>query len=166
MEVEPPHEIIPMPWQFVEQFKRMERWGQRVEAVCQKVPEDMGDQEDEDDVLAFFQNCFHLKDWIINDEGLEIPKKEVEDFINGSECLKICGDLCIGAKHLMINKPRTDSETRINRTYTVARRITDPILRRDFIVTSRGEKYNALSLARECINTWRRFFSEKGMDWS
>ncbi len=47
-----------MPWKFVEQFKRMERWSQRIEIVAEKIPEDMGDHEDQDDFMAFFQNRF------------------------------------------------------------------------------------------------------------
>jgi len=155
-----------MSWEFIKQFKRMERWYKRIEIICQKTPDNMGNLQELDDVLAFFQNCYHLKDWVKNDSSSGILATDIENFIRQSNCLMICGDLCNGSKHLKINNPRIDSDTTINRSYTVAEHVTDPILKRDFIVTSGGRQYNALSLAKECIGAWKNFFSSHGMAWS
>ena len=56
----------------------MERWHKRLKVICKKTPKDMGNLEEEDDVLAFFQNCYHLKDWVINDSACEILNKKEE----------------------------------------------------------------------------------------
>jgi len=127
----------------------------------------MGDLEDMDDVLAFFQNCYHMKEWIINDSDLEIREKKrcVEDFINNSEDLRICGDLCIGSKHLTIKRPRKDSETKINRHFWGGLR-NYPIQKRAFIITSDGRQYDAMNLATKCVEEWRRFFKNNGIYWS
>jgi len=128
----------------------------------------MGNLEEEDDVLAFFQNCYHLKDWVINDSACEIlnKKEEVENLINDSESLKVCADLCNGSKHLELINPRSDKETKITRVFTVPRHVTDPIIARHFLIKSGPKNYEALDLADKCIKEWEIFFENKGLAWS
>lgn len=155
-------------WKFTEQFKRTERWHKRLKVICKTIPKDWGPLEEEDDVLAFFQNCYHLKDWVINDPSCEIldKKKEVEKLINNSEFLKVCADLCNGSKHLELMNPRLDKETKITRVITVARHVSDPVIARHFMIKSGSKNYEALDLANRCIEEWKIFFKTKGMDWS
>lgn len=155
-------------WIFTEQFKRMERWHKRLKSICDKVPAGFGTFEELDDVMAFFQNCYHLKDWVKNDNNSGISSAEVENFVNSSEFLKICGDLCNGFKHLKISNPKVDSDTNINRHIYLppGGHVSDPIVKREFIITSAEKKYEALDLADKCIAEWHGFFNNQGMTWS
>ena len=47
--------------------------------------------EMEDDMYSFFVHCYHLKEWIKNDEAL-MAKPKVEDYINKHVSLRVCGD--------------------------------------------------------------------------
>ena len=61
-----------------------------------------------DDVYAFFQNCYHLKDWIKNDPTLPSSiRSEVEDYIDQTRALSICADLCNALKHLKLSGSRS-----------------------------------------------------------
>lgn len=153
--------------EFIEQFKTMERWYKRLQLIYDKVPKDMGDLEDRDDVLSFFQNCYHLKDWVKNDDGCCITESEIEDFVNSSEYLTICGGICAGSKHLKISDPRFDENTKINRSfYLESSDVKSPINKRTFVVVVEDKNYDALKLADRCMEEWRNFFKEKGYSWS
>src|SRR3989344_13161 len=146
-------------WQFTEQFKRMERWHERMKVIYKKVPKDMGDLADEDDVLAFFQNCYHLKDWIKNYTNSGLSASEVKNFVHASEILKLCGGLCNGSKHLKIDDPSFDKNIRINRHFYLPR--GGHIIGRSFVITSKGNEYDALELANKCVDEWKDFFKNK-----
>ena len=64
-------------------------------------------------MLAFFMNCYHLKDWIKNDISDTSLNAAVEDYINQNACLKLCADICNGAKHLDLTHSRFGEGTSI-----------------------------------------------------
>ncbi len=157
-------------WQFTEQYKRVERWHARLKAICRKVPKDIGDDEDiqgRDDILAFFQNCYHLKDWVENDGSCQIADKKnvVENFIKNSEFLKVCKDVCNASKHLEVGHQRIDPSEIVNYEFF----ISGPSFSNG-VVTKRNfkirEQYEALDLADKCMGEWHDFFNKQGMSWS
>jgi hypothetical protein len=63
------------------------------------------DVEFQDMMWAFFQNCWHLKDWVKNDPlASDTQKKGVIDQAQASSTLGICRDLCNGTKHLGLDR--------------------------------------------------------------
>ena len=58
----------------------------------------------EDNIYAFFMHCYHLKDWIKNDHSVEsrMPNigTDVDHFVNESEALSLCTELCNSLKRL------------------------------------------------------------------
>ncbi len=152
---------------FIEQYKRMERWHQRLKSIYNRIPMHTGDFEEHDDVLAFFQNCYHLKDWIHEDITIKIPRYDVEDFINESQYLRICADICTASKHLKITKtPRENIDTAVTRDYWMAKDVSGPIVKRTFTVQSGEKRYDALKLADYCVDEWDKFFVDRGISWS
>ena len=78
---------------------RVERWLKRIEAT------DRERTEYEDFLWAFFQNCWHLKDWIKNDGKLPATITGcVESDIRNYDSLKMCGDICNKSKHFELNR--------------------------------------------------------------
>ena len=69
-----------------EQFERVKRWYSRIRDIYQGKPHIFPSDYYQDEVYAFFLNCYHLKDWIKNDDTVEPSKKNnVENFINQNE---------------------------------------------------------------------------------
>jgi hypothetical protein len=59
----------------------------------------------QDDMWAFFQNCWHVKDWLKKDPVVdEQLKAKVIDAAHRSPKLKICRELCNGTKHFKLDK--------------------------------------------------------------
>jgi hypothetical protein len=91
-------------WQ--EQLERARRYQVRLNTVVS-----MQEHKDVflglDDAYAFFQNCYHLKDWLKNDHAF--PKAaQVEGYVTSTPALALCADIANGMKHLLLKmKPRS-----------------------------------------------------------
>lgn len=115
------------------------------------------DSIDELDFLtAFFQNCFHLKDWlIIYDVDAEI-KTKVNNLINSNDELKMCRDICNGMKHLRLTNPSIDNNFAFFKEY-------DPFTKKmdskdyHWVVYFKEKKFKLLEISNKCINIWNNF---------
>jgi hypothetical protein len=69
--------------------------------------------------IAFFQSCYHLRDWIPKFE--KITKRRWNqiwaDFVKQHKSLLYCRDICNGTKHLVIDNPSIDKDFAIIRDY-------------------------------------------------
>ena len=78
-----------------EQYARMKR----VLARARSAPPIS--EQAEDDYYAFFVWCYHLKDWLKNDDSIPSSVGDrVERYVKDKRCLGICGALANGIKHL------------------------------------------------------------------
>jgi hypothetical protein len=59
----------------------------------------------DDDLIHYFQDCWHLKDWIKNDPALSIANA-IELEVNAHQALRIVADLANGSKHYVRNSHR------------------------------------------------------------
>ncbi len=77
------------------QYDRMERGYTRLNEPYQS------STDYEDDIQHYFQDCWHLKDWIKNDINLsQFVRGNIEVEVNGHKSLRIVADLANGSKHL------------------------------------------------------------------
>jgi hypothetical protein len=76
---------------YLEQYKRVKRWHARFAAINNGLEHTKSSDYYADEVYAFFQNCYHLKDWIKNDPLSGQPGPKVEGFVHSSLSLRICG---------------------------------------------------------------------------
>ena len=89
-----------------EQFARVERRLERVRSNRNRVL-----VEYEDDVWNFFQNAWHLKDWVKNDSDLSQQHRDaVENDVSAIEIFQICADLANRSKHLCLTRKRLDAD--------------------------------------------------------
>lgn len=147
-------------WQ--QQYNRVKRWYERLKLVNESKKHDLPTDYYLDEVYAFFINCYHLKDWIKNDENSKVSSEEIEDFVKNSEPLKICGDICNGSKHLSINRPRNNSNTRIgSRHFALTLGGSSPTIYIKYDIVSGNKTYDAFTLAIECLNEWKQFLLSK-----
>jgi hypothetical protein len=108
---------------YQEQFERMKRWYEYFKSIDQGIPHTLSSDHYQDVVYAFFLNCYHLKDWIQNDDTLSLTKQKVEQFINQNDCMQVCADICNGIKHLKLSRERSGESPEFGpRHYTNIRR--------------------------------------------
>lgn len=151
---------------WLEQWLRANRWyGQLKEAS----------QEEQDftyhiDVAyAFFQSCYHLRDWLKQCGVVE--NEELNAFFKDSVEMGICRNICNGAKHLTVKHPGENPEAHLENLQSIGASLAvmrehDPYatackekVEFKVIVLAGGKKWNALDLATECLKQWERFLS-------
>jgi hypothetical protein len=129
----------------------------------------MASSDDARDALFhFFQDAYHLKDWIKNDRTVQTGN--VETFVSGEAPLRLCADLCNGTKHLQLTKARTgDPSTAFTSQSVTVRPATAgtgepprPALHY-WGVDSGGQQYDALTLAGEVVRSWEQWLRREGL---
>ena len=119
----------------------------------------------EDDVYAFFMHCYHLRDWIKNDASVRsrMPNlgTDVAQFINESEALSLCADLCNSLKRLELDgshssePPRVFGRKRYHYQLNIGSRSS---IKLQWVVQRTSKPpIDALELATECIAEWDKF---------
>ncbi len=110
--------------EYLDQFERVKRYFSRFKQINDGQEHSQSSQNYDDDIYAFFQNCYHLKDWIKNDPACS-SWSDVEDFINQNPDLSICADLCNALKHLKKARGQV-----LFFAYSIAKQITrlDPLI--------------------------------------
>jgi hypothetical protein len=141
----------------IEQINRTERWQERLKKFLDN-NENIDNQDDGVDILySFFQNCWHIKDWIINSNVLE--REIVNDFFHCDDDLKICRDLTNGSKHFVINNPSIDKNIKIDiREYTSS--VGGSPIKKEITYYVKAKNFpplNALSLAERCLVSCKFF---------
>lgn len=150
-------------WQ--EQYERMLRSHRRLKGIAGGQLMASSD-EARDALLLFFQDAYHLKDWIKNDPS--VSTSDVEEFINAAGSLQICADLCNGTKHLVLQRSRTgDSSTAFTTQSVTVRpatigpgRSADAALH-GWTVESMGQSYEAVDLANSVLSEWRSWLGNQ-----
>src|SRR5271170_1846318 len=87
----------------------MQRSYQRLLQASQGTDPTARSSEDVRDALYhFFQDAYHLKDWIGNDSSVATTGRRLDvQYIDNSTILQLCADLCNGTKHLGLSPRRT-----------------------------------------------------------
>jgi hypothetical protein len=145
-----------------EQYDRVKRWrarlGERTGVEDRRV----------DDFYAFFSTCFHLKDWLKQDNSLpESVRADVETHVNATFWLKLCADLANGSKHLELSRPRVDPKARVGTqgpafqpgAFPANAFQTKPIV----TVNADGKAWAALTVANNCVAAWEGFLQDTGL---
>ena len=151
-------------WQ--DQHERVGRWQKRVSAIRRGIPPDMSQAEALDEIYAFFMNCYHLRDWIIN-SGFR-KREDVDAFIAATPDLQLCADICNGLKHYRLDPKRALSAP----TWSTAREITfsfppgvgsfPPSVSDSgprWVFTTDGAAVGMFELADNCVAAWDRFLA-------
>jgi hypothetical protein len=127
------------------QWERVNRWHGRLK---QPVP----DIDRLDTYLAFFINCYALRDWLIQSGAAS--KTDLDAHISKSDCMKACRDLCNRSKHFSLSDPSFDDQFSLVREY---RGKGEPTA---WLVLSRGTRTELYTLAGQCLEFWDRFIEE------
>jgi hypothetical protein len=144
-----------------DQLDRTRRWLEKVRnQTCRY------EVEYQDEVWAFFQACWHLKDWVKNDKTIPEPtKKAVIDAAHASPILMICRDLACGAKHLKLDDPRAGAGASHMYVETLVQSSKPEFVGRvdTFIDPGDGSQRSGLAIAAECLAEWERILTGVGL---
>ena len=114
-----------------------------------------------DDIWSFFQNCWHLKDWVKNDASVPLHVREsIARLAAASPPLMICADLANATKHLKLKNPRVGAKPS---HYNIAI-VPGESSKVEYIVdTGSGTQQDGLDLARKCLLEWDRILAAQGL---
>ena len=168
--------------EFMKQFEKVKRSLEKIE------DQDKGSTRYDDDMGRFFQDCYHLKDWIINDLSIPVAVKgikgqKVESFINSHIELIICANLANRSKHGKLIGPRKETDAKYtNRSVTIEVPSLHLELDRDrkniikaysdstgkttqslTITIYDGRKYKALEVARTAVQLWEKYLLDNAL---
>jgi hypothetical protein len=154
-----------------EQYDRMLRSYRLLTAVAAG-REWASSDEARDVLIHFFQDAYHLKDWINNDPQAT-TRTGVEQLVDASQPLSLCRDLCNGAKNPKLDptrRPRAgDSPATFTGQSVAVRPATigsglppDPALH-SWVVSSGGVLYDAVALAGDVVNEWEQWLEGEGL---
>lgn len=139
-----------------DQYDRMLRSRRRLQ---QPVPS-KGDSSVgyDDDVMHFFMDCWHLKDWIAGDKALdEKLRKTIKDEIHAESSLEIAQGLANGWKHLLPKGPDIQKK---NVTWEIGSSFV--VVDHDF--TTDGKSSIRLSdLADQVVSAWEVLLRRHGL---
>ena len=144
------------------QYDRMIRWYKKFEEIDQGKEVERERQDffhDHDIVYAFFQNCFHLKDWIINDPDVTLPKSDVVDYTYKTDCLKLCSDIANGTKHLRLDKTRSGISPTIGPLNITLTELPNRNVRYaiKYSIGTTSGYFDAFEIATQSIQKWKDF---------
>ncbi|MDP4511733.1 hypothetical protein [Nonomuraea turcica] len=128
-----------------------------------------GSDEARDRLFHFFQDAYHLKDWLKNDDDPRIPPNgDVEALFTNPQrsiaVLRLAADLCNGVKHrkLRAGTSKTgDDSTRIS-NQSVSIFLGSPVIaEHQWYVTSGGQKYDVVELADDIVEAWNAWLTAR-----
>ena len=165
---------------YQEQLMRTRRWLKRFQEATSLLsmiegsvpPDDLLSlfekyAECEDYAYAFFQNCWHLKDWILRDSGAPVTLKEAVKKIeqeSAVEALTLCADVANGSKHLRTGRSsrrgaRRSVEMEIDIGPTGDIEITNYSFT---VVDNKDNRHDPLLLAQQSLSEWERVIMDNG----
>ena len=124
---------------------------------------DMGCEYYRDETYSFFVNCYHLKDWLINDSDFPGGQTDVENYINAHQELQLCADICNAHKHLRLDKPpRSTENPRVgDQKINLNLKDGEPTIKIKFTIYTVSGPRDAFELATRCLELWKEFVADK-----
>jgi len=143
---------------YQEQFTRLNRWYERFKVINDGKIHDEPSDFYQDNVYAFFMNCYHLKDWIKNDPSVASVVDNIEAYINNNPALSLCADICNGLKHLRLDSARSGESPKFGpRLYKVELGTKPTTITIKYTINTSSGPIDAFELATKCMKAWKNF---------
>jgi hypothetical protein len=147
---------------YLDQVERARRFLKRAEDI-----EGFADAEFQDLMWAFFQNCWHIKDWVLNDERVpQATRSAIAVMALNSIPLKVCEQLCNGTKHLGPTRKKRRAKKGPIAKHGCVETTVDASGRTEMdcmIDTGAGKQVSGRLLAHQCIAEWASIFQSHGL---
>lgn len=167
------------------QFRRMERAQNRIISDFESSTFSKSSQERLDDVYDFFFNCYHLREWIREDDKVDKARKNILPSFEKHDSpvqLQICRDLCNKSKHAVLKHKPNDPNTKIiplggsifkassqeikeaqKKRATLHLKEEDSIFLGNYLVVFKGNNYDLKGVIQACMHIWNRFFEDNDL---
>jgi hypothetical protein len=135
-----------------EQYERMKRWQARLDEPYEE------DARQVDDCYAFFVVCYHLWDWIKNDDSVDEDTRNLaKTFVKqDSTSLRLAWEIAEGFKHLRPKRKVVEAVGAFQSDMVQA----DAFQVEGIVVVDHGD---AREIAGRCIVEWDGFLRQRGM---
>jgi hypothetical protein len=145
---------------YIEQLKRVKRFYGR---ICKM---NRAQVDYEDDLWSFFQQCWHLKDWIKNDATVQKAVRDsIESELQTCEAIMRVADLANRSKHLELNRPsrRDAKHSGTDVSICIGGPTTSEYVYR--ISDGHGPEISAVLLAQNAIQEWETLLKGWGVPY-
>jgi hypothetical protein len=155
---------IQMDYSFSKKYHAMMRAYAKLQIISTDNGPNIVNTDAADLAEAFFNQCYHLKDWIKKDPVIG-SKVDVEAYINKVGALRIVADYCNSLKHAGLDrKSRSGGQVEEVRTHMKIDMTTKGFVTSAQLEIILGRKrYNAYKLATDCVAAWKTFFARNSI---
>lgn len=152
--------FVPAQEQWRTQWDRVLRWFERVQLIKRKSLKEELDAEEMDIVIAFFQNSYHLRDWL--EASKPDLKAVLDELFRKSFEMGACRDICNGFKHKAYANPTHGTDFSLYRECDyfeiMSRKGNSPVKYRvAFVDGSDVRKFDLFALTNTCVSVWKQF---------
>lgn len=154
---------------YLEQWERVKRWHARLQNF-NSFKTSATAEEVQDNLYAFFLNCYHLKDWLKQSFPEKSAKVEaLYDKNKGVLCLKICADMTNANKHTRLLERTARSNNHATSILSISatrtlhitqpKTLTPPMpgIRWSFDIFFDDKKYDAYEVANQCMEELEKY---------
>lgn len=136
------------------QLRRARRWLDRLLVVANDWDSYSLDEQI-DFALVYFQNVYHLRDYLLREEV--VTQKALEDLMSQAGPLRIARDIANGSKHRVISKPSVDSSPWIFRSLNFGGTLR-------LTLKADPDLLDLVVVACACVDAWLDFLQQQGLD--
>lgn len=155
-----PDILMPRDEQWKIQWHRVIRWYVRANQIKVKSRTIEPDANDIDVILAFFQNCYHLHDWL--QSSRPNSKDKIGALFANNVEMAACRDICNGFKHKALNRPALDPDFNQYREYDhFAAEANLVVYRLAFTDAGGLRKFELFDLVERCFRLWDNFIFDE-----
>lgn len=148
----------------MEQLDRAKRYLRRLEKLYAGI-RPLDSRESfvfDDDVISLFTHCHKVSDNILKFSSAS-GIQTLDSYIQKHKALRICADLVNGSRDVKLTKTifygaPPISPTKRSSVAWLFGGTTEDLIWCRYLVLTRAERFDALDLAKECINLWEIFF--------
>lgn len=146
---------------YLDQWERVLRWYKRLSQIYTGISHTQPDIYYQDEIHAFFENCYHLKHWL---EKSGKPSPSFTGPRSGvSDSMKICRDICNGDKHLVLDNTAFDKTTKLSRKDITIVIGSPHIIKEKYYVKVLGKDIDVKDIADGCIKEWKSFLKNNNL---
>ncbi len=119
----------------------------------------------EDNLWAFFQNCWHIKDWIRHDPEISQEVKDsIWEDVKGSKTIQIVADMANGSKHFATD-PKLEWTGVAEAPTQVIRNQDGTSTFRHYLQVPDGSQITALDMAEQAMRAWQEILKKHDLNY-
>jgi hypothetical protein len=169
------------------QYRRLERAYKEVINDFESKSFSKSMEQKLDSIYDFFLICYHLKEWIKNDDKVDQMIKDRLPMFEGESSpvhFQMCRDLCNKSKHARLEEGHKPNDVNIKvipyggavlrvsskelkeaheRKETIHLKDEDEIFLGNYYAHFKGEKYDLKGVVQACMYVWKDFFEKNDL---